>query len=71
VLGQRAEDVWGVFRESMQSAVGMGVGMAPSHANAAQMAAACSIPVSADFWMLFGDIERMWVQKMNEKKPEE
>jgi hypothetical protein len=61
----------GLFVESMTSVVGMGVGLAPNRLAAATLAEACGIPLTAEFWFLFGDLERAWVERMNEKKPEE
>ena len=70
-LSQRAEEVWGLFCESFTSVVGMGVGLAPSRSSAATLAEACGIRPTAEWWFLFGDLERAWVERMNEKKPEE
>jgi hypothetical protein len=70
VLGQRAEDVWGVFGESFSTVVGMGVGMAPNRATASQVVSLCGISADADFWMLFGDLEKAWVTFAQEKKPD-
>jgi hypothetical protein len=61
--------VWGVFGESFSSVVGMGLGMAPNRFVATQVASFCGIEVNAEFWMLFGDLERAWMTFMNEKKP--
>jgi len=33
------------------------------------MADACGIRMTAESWMLYGDLEREWVKTMNEKKP--
>jgi hypothetical protein len=70
-LSRRAEDVWGVFSESFCTAVGMGTGLAPNRFVAKTVASTCGIPVTAEFWMLFGDLERAWVTYVNEKKPGE
>lgn len=70
-LGPRAEDVWGVFMESFSSVVEMGVGLAPNRFVGSRVASLCGINVTAEFWMLFGDLERAWVDYMNEKKPDE
>jgi hypothetical protein len=49
----------------------MGVGLGPSGPRAATLAEACGIDLTAEFWFLFGDLERAWVTFANEKKPEE
>lgn len=69
VLGLRAEDVWGVFGESFSVVVGMGVGMAPNRYVAAKLARESGVEADAEFWMLFGDLERAWVTYQNERKP--
>lgn len=69
VLSPRAEDVWGVFGESFSAVVGMGVGMAPNRFVASTTASGFGIEATPEFWMLFGDLERAWVNYMNEKKP--
>lgn len=73
VLSQRAEEVKDFFSECFSSVVGMGVGMAPNRAVAATLAEACGIRPTAEWWFLFGDLERAWVSIMNERqaKPEE
>lgn len=53
----------------MTTVVGMGIGMAPNRVSAAILANVCGIRMTAERWMLFGDLERAWVSKMNEKKP--
>lgn len=67
-LSQRAEDVLGVFSESFSTVVGMGVGMAPNRDVAVMVASMCGIEPTAEFWMLYGDLEREWVSIANEKK---
>jgi hypothetical protein len=69
-LSQRAEDVWGVFLESFCAVVGMGVGMVPNRQAATTLASLCGIEATAEFWMLFGDLERAWVNTVNEKHDE-
>jgi hypothetical protein len=71
VLGDRAEDVWGVFSESFSSVVGMGVGIAPNRFVASEVASLCGVEVTAEFWMLFGDLEKAWVTYVSERKPED
>jgi hypothetical protein len=68
-FSQRAEDVWGVLCESMTAVVGMGVGAAPNRQNAVIVAEACDIQTTAEFWMLFRDLEMAWIEYVNEKKP--
>ena len=61
--------MWGLFCESMTPVVGIGIGIAPNRDAAGLLAAACGIQIDAEFWFLFGDLERAWVAMMN-KKPE-
>jgi hypothetical protein len=70
-LSPRAEEAWGLFVESFSTVVGMGVGMAPNRSVAATLASTCGISPTGEFWMLFGDLERAWVNHANEKKPDE
>jgi hypothetical protein len=70
-LSQRAEEVLGLFGESFSAVVGMGVGMAPNRATAVAVAEACGIRLTAEWWFLFGDLERAWVTEVGKKKPEE
>ena len=77
-LSQRAEEVWDLFGESMTSApfIDSMAGMqratlAPNRSTAATLAEACGIRPTAEWWFLYGDLERAWVSIVNEKKPEE
>jgi hypothetical protein len=66
-LSPRAEQVWDLFSESMTAVVGMSVALAPNRSVAAMLAEACGLRADAEFWFLFGDLERAWVEHMNEK----
>jgi hypothetical protein len=63
--------VWDLFSESMTSVVGMSVGLAPNRAAAIALAEVCGLEADAEFWFLFGDLERAWVFYMNQKAPGE
>lgn len=60
----------GLFSESFSSVVGMGLGMAPNRSTAQTLASECGLPATAEFWLLFGDLERTWVECANKKEDE-
>jgi hypothetical protein len=55
----------------MTAVVGMEVGLAPNRAAAIALADVCGLEAGAEFWFLFGDLERAWVFYMNQKAPGE